>query len=89
MVILWSAVSTARHKLAAAADLTALSAAQVVASGSADPCATARRIATTYRVELADCRVTEDTVSIRVTKQVELAAVARPTLSAQARAGPA
>jgi secretion/DNA translocation related TadE-like protein len=89
MATLWAAISTARHNLAAAADLTALSAAQSLVSGAPDPCMTARRTATIYRVELADCRVTADTISIRVTKQLNLAALASPTLSAQARAGPA
>jgi secretion/DNA translocation related TadE-like protein len=88
MAILWSAISIARHKLAAAADLTALSAAQALASGAPDPCTTADRIATTHHVDLADCQLAVDSVSIRVTTQLHLAAIARPTLSATARAGP-
>jgi secretion/DNA translocation related TadE-like protein len=88
MAILWSAISIARHKLATAADLTALSAAQALASGAPDPCTTAHRIATTHHVDLADCQLATDSVSIRVTTQLHLAAIAHPTLSATARAGP-
>lgn len=88
MATLWSAISIARHKLAAAADLTALSAAQALVSGSPDPCATARRIAATHNVVLADCQLASDSALIRVTTQLHLAAIAHPTLSASARAGP-
>ena len=89
MATLWSAISIARHKLAAAADLTALSAAQALASGAPDPCTTARRIAATHHVDLADCQLAPDSVSIRVATQLDLAEIARPTLFASARAGPA
>ena len=88
MATLWSAISVARHKLAAAADLTALSAAQALASGTPDPCTTAHRIAATHHVDLADCQLTPDSVSVRLTTQLDLAAIARATLSASARAGP-
>jgi secretion/DNA translocation related TadE-like protein len=88
MATLWSAISIARHKLAAAADLTALSAAQALASGTSDPCTTAHRIAATNRVDLAACQLAPDSVSVRVTTQLNLATIARPTLSATARAGP-
>ncbi|MFI7060553.1 Rv3654c family TadE-like protein [Kribbella sp. NPDC050124] len=88
MAILWSAISTARHQLAAAADLTALSAAHALPSGATDPCVAARRIAATHEVALADCRTSADSVTIRVTKPLNLPAVGTPTLTAQARAGP-
>lgn len=89
MAILWTSISTARHQLAAAADLTALSAAHSLTSGTTDPCTTAHRIATTHQVQLTACQVTADTVTIRVTKQLTLPAIATPTLTTQARAGPA
>ncbi|WP_433169613.1 hypothetical protein [Kribbella sp. CA-247076] len=41
MAVLWSAISTTRHKLAAAADLTALSAAQSLQPAPTTPAATA------------------------------------------------
>lgn len=88
MATLWSAISIARHKLAAAADLTALSAAQALVSGAPDPCSTAQRMASTHHVDLADCQLATDSVSIRVTTQLHLASIARPTLSTTARAGP-
>ena len=89
MATLWSAISIARHKLTSAADLTALSAAQALAAGTPDPCASARRIAATHNVALADCQLTPDSVLIHVTTQLHLADLATPTLSASARAGPA
>ncbi|MEV0287140.1 MULTISPECIES: Rv3654c family TadE-like protein [unclassified Kribbella] len=89
MAILWTSISTARHQLAAAADLTALSAAHSLTSGTADPCTTAHRIAATHHVNLTACHVTADTVTIRVTKQLTLPALGTPTLTTQAQAGPA
>ncbi|WP_328525400.1 pilus assembly protein TadG-related protein [Kribbella sp. NBC_00359] len=47
--ILWSTISTARHKLATAADLTALSAAQSLANPAADASTTASG-ATTFDI---------------------------------------
>lgn len=123
--ILWSAISTARHKLAAAADLTALSAAQslsaarppsaarslgvgrslgagrpVGANGLLEsleqaagngalvaPCVTAARIAVVNEVRLAGCVVASDAVTVEVSVELDLW-VMRPTLSAEARAGP-
>lgn len=96
--ILWSAISTARHKLAAAADLTALSAAQLIGSngqvehhqqpaGNATPCTTAARIAVLNKVQLTACVVASDAVTVEVSRQLDLR-VTRPTLTAAARAGP-
>jgi secretion/DNA translocation related TadE-like protein len=85
---IWSAVSTARHKLAAAADLTALSAAQAIQSATSDPCAVAGRIATIHHVQLAKCQITGDTVAIQVATHLDLASIAHPTLTTTARAGP-
>lgn len=104
---LWMAISTARHKLAAAADLTALSAAQVMVDGpstvpaaasgppaqltsasSAKPCAAAARTAALNDVHLTSCEVTSTAVSVEVSLELELR-IARPTLTATARAGPA
>ncbi|WP_410789005.1 pilus assembly protein TadG-related protein [Kribbella sp. C-35] len=100
--ILWSAISTTRHKLAAAADLTALSAAQSLntiqspttaqpsdiaqPSGTA-PCVTAARVAVVNKVRLAACVVASGAVTVEVSLELDLR-VARPTLTAAARAGP-
>ena len=89
MAILWSAISVARHKLAATADLTALSAAQSLQSDPSTPCATAARIAALHQATLAACEVTADSVTIQVAAQLHLAQIAHPTLTATARAGPA
>ena len=90
--ILWSAISTARHKLAAAADLTALSAAQSPRAtqgraSAAAPCATAARVAVANKVRLTACAVAADAVTVEVSLEVDLR-VTRPTLTAEARAGP-
>jgi secretion/DNA translocation related TadE-like protein len=92
--ILWSAISTARHKLAAAADLTALSAAQSLnttqpasAAPPATPCATAARVAVLNKVHLTACVIASDAVTVEVSLQLDLR-LARPTLTAAARAGP-
>jgi secretion/DNA translocation related TadE-like protein len=89
---LWSAISTARHKLTTAADLTALSAARSLAppAGFAapdTPCETATRIAILNEVRLANCDATTDAVTVRVSLELDLP-LGRPTLSATARAGP-
>jgi secretion/DNA translocation related TadE-like protein len=88
MATIWSAISVGRHKLAAAADLTALSAAQAIQSPATDPCAVAQRIATIHHVQLADCQITGDTVSVQVATRLTLANLAHPTLTTTARAGP-
>jgi hypothetical protein len=133
--VLWSAISTSRHKLAAAADLTALSAAQALSTaqsptrslnaqpssahhpgtttppnaaarlfvttgvlrttdpptpqpiGAATPCAAAGRTAALNDVQLSACEVTPTAVTVQVSLQLDLR-IARPTLSAIARAGP-
>ncbi|GAA1150155.1 hypothetical protein GCM10009630_55640 [Kribbella jejuensis] len=121
---LWTAISTGRHKVTAAADLTALSAAQSMigtdeltdhredrpggdsggeegAGGgaserssvphaqiaSARPCATAARLAMLNGVRLISCEVTSGAVTVEVSLELELR-IARPTLTASARAGP-
>jgi secretion/DNA translocation related TadE-like protein len=88
MVTLWSAISTARHKLDAAADLTALSAAQSLQSGTA-PCPTAHRIAATHHVQLTHCQITGTSVTIQVQTHLTLPAVPHATLTTTAHAGPA
>jgi secretion/DNA translocation related TadE-like protein len=94
---LWSAVSVARHKLTAAADLAALSAAQylnVSAAHTLDtdptaPCATAARIAALHDATLTTCKVTPEAVTVQLSTQLHLANLAHPTLTTTSRAGPA
>ncbi|MEU8226086.1 Rv3654c family TadE-like protein [Kribbella sp. NPDC048915] len=92
--ILWSAISTARHKLAAAADLTALSAARFLTDPPAattgpnpTPCAAAVRVAVLNDVQLTECAISAGSVTVEVSVSLDLR-VARPTLTAAARAGP-
>ena len=82
---LWSTISTARHKLATAADLTALSAAQSLTA--TDPCVTAARIAGLHKVKLIGCHPTPTSVTVQVGVQLHLP-FADPSLAATSRAGP-
>ena len=86
-VVLWSAVSTAHHRAAAAADLAALSGAQAIQSDG-DPCATARRIATKQGASLDACRVYGEEVLVIAGVRVELGSLGRPVVRSTARAGP-
>lgn len=88
LAVLWSAASVARHKLAAAADLAALSAAQTLQSGTPDPCPTADRIATAHDVQLTNCQVIAETVTIQVATHLNLHPLLIPPLTTTARAGP-
>ncbi len=83
--ILWAAISTARHQLAAAADLTALSAANSLAS---TPCTTAAQTATANKVTLTTCTPTPTDVTIQVSLPIPLPFLPTPTLTTTSRAGP-
>ncbi|HET6296825.1 MAG TPA: Rv3654c family TadE-like protein [Kribbella sp.] len=85
---LWAAVSLGSHRATSAADLAALSAAQAVQSGAFDPCASARRIAADQQVELRECAVEGELVSVTVAVRLELGAIGSPAATAEARAGP-
>ncbi len=86
-VVLWSAMSTARHRAAAAADLAALSGAQAIQSDG-DPCATARRIARKQGASLDACTVHGEEVLVVAGVPVELGSLGRPVVRSTARAGP-
>jgi secretion/DNA translocation related TadE-like protein len=85
---LWAAVSLGSHRATSAADLAALSAAQAVQSGARDPCASARRIAADQEVDLRECAIEGEIVSITVAVRLDLGAIGSPAVTAQARAGP-
>ena len=53
----------------------------------ATPCATAERIAALNKVQLTACLASSDAVAVEVSLRLDLR-IARPTLSAAARAGP-
>ncbi|QNE20322.1 flp pilus-assembly TadE/G-like family protein [Kribbella qitaiheensis] len=89
VAVLWAAVSVGTHRVAAAADLVALSAAQALQSGEDDPCRTARRIAANQRVDLHSCQVEGETVAIEVGVVLHFGLLGSPTVSTPARAGPA
>jgi len=85
---LWAAVSLGSHRATSAADLAALSAAQAVQSGALDPCTSARRIALDQQVELRECAVEGEIVSVAVAVRLDLGAIGSPIATARARAGP-
>ena len=85
---LWAVVSAGNHRVVAAADLAALSAAQAVQSGTGDPCASAQRIAAEQQVEVQVCRVEGEVVSVVMGVSLRLGALGSPVVSAEARAGP-
>jgi secretion/DNA translocation related TadE-like protein len=85
---LWAAVSIGHHRAAAAADLSALSAAQALQSGADRPCDTASRITTDQRVELLGCRVEGDTVVVVAAVRLRLGVLGSPYTKSAARAGP-
>lgn len=90
VAVLWCAVSVGRHRAAAAADLAALSAAQVVQGGPGGeaPCQVAGRIAVMHDAELVGCTVDGETVQVVTGVRVELGSLGSPRVAARARAGP-
>lgn len=86
--VLWTVVSIGHHRVDAAADLAALSAAHAVQAGEADGCRAARRIAAAHVVELRGCRVEGETVSVVVAVRLRMGVLGAPVVSAEARAGP-
>lgn len=89
VAVLWAAVSVGTHRVAAAADLVALSAAQALQNGQGDPCRTAQRIAANQRVDLHRCQVESETVAIEVGTVLRFGVLGSPTITIPARAGPA
>lgn len=88
MGVLWAAVSVGHHRADAAADLVALSAAQVQQSNPADACITAGRIANAQSVELKICRTEGNNVTVAVGVRLRLGILGTPVLTGEARAGP-
>lgn len=78
---------TARRQAAAAADLAALAAAERLNSGVADPCATAKQVASSNGARLRECEV--DGVEVEVLVHVPAPVPWLPPQNRRARAGPA
>lgn len=76
-----------QHHVDGAADLTALSAAQVLQRGG-DACSTAREVAVANQVVLSSCRTVRDDVLVVVRERLALPFGWHPWLSGRARAGP-
>jgi secretion/DNA translocation related TadE-like protein len=77
-----------QHHLDGSADLVSLSAATALQHGSA-PCTTARRIAIANHVELTDCMVDRDDVTISVEDSLALPLGLHLRITSRSRAGPA
>jgi secretion/DNA translocation related TadE-like protein len=88
VVVIWGVISVGNHRVAAAADLVALSAAQALQVGVGDPCLTAQRIAAAQQVDLRRCQVEGETVAVEVGVIVRLGVLGSPVVTSLARAGP-
>jgi secretion/DNA translocation related TadE-like protein len=75
---------SAQHRAAAAADLAALTGARTPEQG----CQVARRVAADNGAHVARCEVTGAVVTLTVRLRVEAPLGLRPTIEAEARAGP-
>ena len=89
VAVIWAVISIGNHRIAAAADLVALSAAQAVQDGAGDPCLTAQRIAAAQQVDLRRCQIEGETVAVEVGAVVRLGILGSPSITTPARAGPA
>jgi secretion/DNA translocation related TadE-like protein len=91
---LWAVVSTGHHRVAAAAEMAALSAAQAMQPGGDwqaegdGPCDVALRIALAHRAELLSCRSYGDTVEVVAAVELRLGVLGSPSVQSTARAGP-
>jgi secretion/DNA translocation related TadE-like protein len=88
VAVLWAAISVGTHRVAAAADLVALSAAQALQAGEGDPCRTAGRIAADQQVDLRSCQVDGETVAVEVGVVLRFGVLGSPSINTPARAGP-
>lgn len=79
---------TAHRRAQSAADLAALAGAAALADGR-DACGQARAIASSNGAQLRDCWVRDREVRVRVTAPGPRWLGRRPSLAAEARAGPA
>ncbi|WP_112241394.1 Rv3654c family TadE-like protein [Kribbella monticola] len=89
VAVLWAAISVGTHRVTAAADMVALSAAQALQAGEPDPCRTAQRIAATQHVDLRTCQLQGQTVTVEVGIVLHLGVLGSPSINTPARAGPA
>jgi secretion/DNA translocation related TadE-like protein len=89
VAVIWAVISVGTHRVAAAADLVALSAAQALQAGAGDPCLAAQRIAAAQQVDLRRCQIEGETVAVEVGAVVRLGALGSPSITTPARAGTA
>jgi secretion/DNA translocation related TadE-like protein len=89
-VVLLGAAAVARHRAGAAADFTALAAAQRAVLGDADPCTTAQRLAEANGAMLVGCSAGPGAVvDVSVEVTLRLGRLGLHDATARARAGPA
>lgn len=79
----------ARHRAAAAADLSAISAAMRVREGEADACQEAARAASAQGARLSSCRIDGEVAVVEVEVSLSGPLAALPSATGRARAGPA
>ncbi|WP_049577751.1 Rv3654c family TadE-like protein [Nonomuraea sp. SBT364] len=82
-------VRVARHRVNAAADLSALAAAKLALIDPEAACTQAAAMASENGVELANCTITGEVADVWTALQITLPALGTRTLNGRARAGPA
>jgi secretion/DNA translocation related TadE-like protein len=87
LAVVAAAAVAAQHRLDAAADLSALSAASGLQRGD-DPCAAAARIAFDNQASVSRCRIDGADVVVTVGRRIELPLGLHAELTTTARAGP-
>ncbi|MEU4572514.1 Rv3654c family TadE-like protein [Nonomuraea sp. ATR24] len=83
------AARVARHRVNAAADLSALAAAKLALIDPESACTHAETVASQNGVHLANCTITGQVADVWTSLQITLPALGPRTLTGRARAGPA
>ncbi|MBB5075611.1 secretion/DNA translocation related TadE-like protein [Nonomuraea endophytica] len=81
-------VRVARHRVYAAADLSALEAARLALAAPDQACTRAEKVATANAVRLTRCTITDETADVWTSLEITLPGIGKRTLTGRARAGP-
>ncbi|MFI9555835.1 Rv3654c family TadE-like protein [Nonomuraea endophytica] len=81
-------VRVARHRVYAAADLSALEAARLALAAPDQACTRAEQVATANAVRLTRCTITDETADVWTSLEITIPGMGKRTLTGRARAGP-
>ncbi|MFD9941483.1 Rv3654c family TadE-like protein [Nonomuraea sp. NPDC059023] len=81
-------IRVARHRVYAAADLSALEAARLALAAPDQACARAEKVAAANAVRLTRCTITEETADVWTSLEITLPGVGKRIVTGRARAGP-